>query len=109
LNRTASKSKKDSRELPASVARQAIRKSVPWVLGAAAGLAATLLIRKLIRRNKRKRLPLASRAISTISKSPVAGKVSRSLAVQLLPIAGLLLKNWISKKRLAKNQAVNRV
>jgi len=96
--------KKDSRELPRSVAREAMRKTVPWVVGAAAGLAATLLIRKLIRGSKR--VPIVAPALSKVNKSPVTSKVASAIAIQLLPIAGLLLKNLISKRR-TSNTAVH--
>ena len=96
--------KKDSRELPRSVAREAMRKTVPWVEGAAAGLAATLLIRKLIRGSKR--VPIVAPALSKVNKSPVTSKVASAIAIQLLPIAGLLLKNLISKRR-TSNTAVH--
>ena len=92
--------KKESRDLPRSVAREAIRKTAPWVVGAAAGLVATLLVRKLIRHSK----PVpkaASSLMSSATASPVKSKVASAIAIQLLPIAGVLLKNWISKRRTA--------
>lgn len=92
--------KEESRELPRSVARAAIRKTLPWVMGAAAGLAVTLLVRKLSGRSKRSNILLP--AISAASKLPVTGKLGSALMLQLLPIAGLLLKNMISKRKTSK-------
>jgi len=89
--------KKESRNLPRSVAREAIRKTAPWVMGAAAGLVATLLVRKLIRRSKP--VPKAASLMSSATAAPVNSKIASAIAIQLLPIAGVLLKNWISKRR----------
>jgi len=94
--------KEESRELPRSVARAAIRNTAPWVLGAVTGLAATLLIRKLTRRSSR--APISKAVISSVSRTPASGKIASAVALQLLPIAGVLLKNLISKRK-ANNAA----
>ena len=103
INYNRQQIKEESRELPRSVARAAIRNSAPWVLGAVTGLAATLLIRKMVRRSKR--VPVSIPAISSVSKTPAGGKIASAVALQLLPIAGILLKNWISRRK--TNAAVN--
>jgi hypothetical protein len=69
-----------------------MRKSLPWIIGAATVVAGTLLIRSWKRNAKEQENEEPEQQINTSN-----GIIFKSLATQLIPIAALFLKHWLKK------------
>jgi len=101
LTSTRQQLKENSQELPQALKQAAIRKSLPFIAGAAGVVIGTLLIKKLMQGSHR--------TPAIISKSPASSVVkssaTKSAALQLLlPIATVLVKKWLANRKAARNE-----
>jgi len=77
-----------------------LRKNLPFILGAATVVAGTFFIRSWVRRSKNH-----DQKETEQQENPSAGITTKSIVVQLLPIATLFLKNWLTKSEPEKETA----
>jgi len=74
------------------IVQSKMRKSLPWIIGAATVVAGTLLIRSWKRNAKEQENEKPEQQANTSD-----GIIFKSVAAQLLPLAALFLKNWLKK------------
>ena len=97
LENTRQQIKETSQELPGTLRKVAIRKTLPFVIGAGTVLLGTFLIRKWMQRPKSESYIAPRPAIAT----PASANITKVVVAQLLPFAAILVKNLLAKRRAA--------
>ena len=107
LSNTRQQLRANSQELPASIKRAALQKSLPWLVGAAGVVVGSLLVRKLVKRHHRASATVfqpkpqqKSTALSNLSRL-AATTPAKSIALTLFPIALRLFQSWAANRRQA--------
>jgi len=95
LENTRQQIKETSQELPGTLRKAAIRKTLPFVIGAGTVLLGTFLIRKWMQRPKTEPVITSQPTIPT----PTSANITKVVVAQLLPFAAILVKNLLAKRR----------
>jgi hypothetical protein len=95
LENTRQQIKETSHELPGTLRKAAIRKTLPFVIGAGTVLLGTFLIRKWMQRPKTEPVIASQPTIP----APTSANITKAVVAQLLPFAAILVKTLLAKRR----------